>query len=95
MHLQFKLLPVHALHGADDEAVLVFPELIIAAGAHDGGILMAGAGRGEFAGGDLQNAEPDRDEHILLVVGTNGVVGGGQDIGRGAAQHGAVLQDDL
>ena len=58
-------------------------------------VLVAGVGGGEFAGGDLQDAEPDGHEHLLAVVGADGGVDVRQDLGGGLAGQGVVRQKDL
>ena len=56
---------------------------------------MARIGGHQPARGELQYAQPHGDEHLRLVVGADRLVGPGEDLRRGIAQHGHALQYDL
>ena len=63
------------------------------AGMLDGRILVAGAGGGQDAGGDLQDAEPDGDEHLFRITGADLLVNGSEDLCRGKLMHGYVMDE--
>ena len=52
---------------------------------------MAGVGGGEEAGGEIQDAEPDRDEHFLRVPLADFIVHLGEDLRRAAPLHGDMV----
>ena len=56
---------------------------------------MAGVGRRQFSGAELQDSHPNRDEHAGPVVGTQCVVGFVQDLSGGLTQLGTALENDL
>ena len=95
VQLQFILSVAGPRHAADDEAVDVPEHLEVPSLAADGRVLVAGAGAGHLAGGDLQYAQPHRHEHLRLIVGADGLVRLREDLAGAAAQHGAALQDHL
>ena len=58
-------------------------------------VLVARVCRREFSGADLQDSDPDRDEHLHSVVGTQRLVRLCQDLARVPAEHRAALDYDL
>ena len=86
---------LHALESADHEAVALLDELEALAGLPHGRELVPGVGRDDLAGLDVQHAEPDRDEHLLPVVGADLAVDRLEHLRGAAARHGVVLHKDL
>ena len=62
---------------------------------HQRRIFVPGVGCREFAGADLQDANPDSDKHVNLIVGAERFIRFGKDIRGSLSQHGAALHDDL
>ena len=83
-----------ALHAADHKAVPVLVELEITVSLSDRGIFVAGVGRRDPARRNIQDPQPDRDEHLLLVVGADRRIGACENIGKRFARHNIVGQDD-
>ncbi len=84
-----------AVEAADYEVVAALEELESVVAVLDGGVLVTAVGICELAGGDLEDSEPDGDEHLFRVVRADGRVGLGQDLARGDAEHRTALDDDL
>ena len=81
-----------ALQAADDKTVSALEQLEGSVFCHRG-IFVAGVGRRDLSGRDLQDSQPDRDEHLDLIAGAQCLVGLLQNLGRRPSQHGAALQN--
>ena len=56
-----------------------------------GGELMAGTGGGQDTGGDLQDAQPDGDEHLFRIAGADLLVDGSEDLRGRKLMHSHMM----
>ena len=80
--IYFILRILHMLHGTQNKSVFVLKHFIVTVRVLYHRVLMSGIAGRQFSGGDLQNAQPARDEHLLLIVGADRFVGFRQDLRR-------------
>ena len=88
------LLIGHVFQAADHEAVFILEQREFTV-LHQSGVFVSCIRCREFAGADLQNSDPDGNEHVHLIVAAEGFIGFCKDIGRSLPQHGAALHDDF
>ena len=75
--------------------MFVFKQFKTAAGPHQGRILVSRAGRGQYARGKLQDAQPDGHKHLRLIMLTDAFIDKRQDFPRGSAHHRPVTDQDV
>ena len=91
-----RIFPVpHALHAAEDKAVLVPDHLEAFSGLFQHRVFVSGIGAFQLAGVQVQDAEPHGDEHLLRIVRANGVVCRHQHLRRGFAAFDEMRERDL
>ena len=68
VELEVVLAEGDVVHDGDGGGVAVFDQLVPAAGAAEDGVLVAGVGGHALAGGELDDGQPDGDEHFSFVA---------------------------
>ena len=93
--LDLILFVFHAFHTADDKTVAVLDQFKRAVGAFHDRLLMSRVGGRENTGLKIQDAEPNRDEHLLAVVLADLVIHSFKSRLGISVHDGIILDEDL